>query len=290
MPVPTWLRHIQEVKLRHKQVLRLVKTLCETISNSAYGDASYYKDARYDMVRAIFAGIPEIIEEIANHFPGLVLETHNRMNFFQWAIVDRNERVFNLVYQMTYHQHVTGALNCNGYNILHLAGRAPPPNSPVRFPALQVQRELQWFEEVKKFVHPEFREFRNADGHTPQELFTKEHKDLVAEGGKWLKETANSCTVPAALIITVAFAAAITIPGGNNGRFRTPNFLRQSGIHCLCHFRRNLSLHGCHFSVGVPVHPDLVSQRSRFSLHSSHEANSWTAHSIPFYNNNGGGI
>lgn len=146
--MPTWLRHIQEVKLRHNQVLRLVKTLCETISNSAYGDASYYKDARKNMVRAISAGIPEIIEEIAKHFPGLVLETHDGCNFFQRAIADRNERVFNLVYQMTYHQHVTGALTWNSWNILHLAGKKPPPNSPVRFPALQVQRELQWFEVI----------------------------------------------------------------------------------------------------------------------------------------------
>ncbi|XP_059310365.1 ankyrin repeat-containing protein ITN1-like [Lycium ferocissimum] len=47
-------------------------------------------------------------------------------------------------------------------------------------------------------------------------VFTDEHKELVKEGEKWMKETANSCIFVAALTATVGFAAAITVPGGNN--------------------------------------------------------------------------
>ncbi|KAK9072466.1 hypothetical protein SSX86_008900 [Deinandra increscens subsp. villosa] len=46
-------------------------------------------------------------------------------------------------------------------------------------------------------------------------VFTESHKELLAEGREWMKDTASSCTVVAALIVTMAFAAAFTVPGGN---------------------------------------------------------------------------
>ncbi|GJS21553.1 ankyrin repeat-containing domain, PGG domain protein, partial [Tanacetum coccineum] len=86
--------------------------------------------------------------------------------------------------------------------------------------ALEMQRELLWFQEVESIVPPYLREQRNSDGLTPHELFTKEHKDMVTQGEKWMKEIASQCMVVAALIATMVFAAAFTVPGGydqNNG-------------------------------------------------------------------------
>ena len=63
----------------------------------------------------------------------------------------------------------------------------------------------------------------NNKDMTPADIFTDTHKDLVKDGGEWLNKTSESCSVVAALIATVAFAASTTIPGGvreNNG---TPN-------------------------------------------------------------------
>lgn len=40
-----------------------------------------------------------------------------------------------------------------------------------------------------------------------------------------MKETATSCTVVGALIITIMFTAAFTVPGGNNGNTGMPLFL-----------------------------------------------------------------
>ncbi|KAH7841902.1 hypothetical protein Vadar_019404 [Vaccinium darrowii] len=79
--------------------------------------------------------------------------------------------------------------------------------------------------EVGKFILPQAREHMNADGKTPQEVFTETHKDLVKEGEKWMKDTATSCTIVAALITTVVFAAAITVPGGTNSDNGLPFFL-----------------------------------------------------------------
>lgn len=47
-------------------------------------------------------------------------------------------------------------------------------------------------------------------------VFRREHKELRKEGEEWMKKTADSYTITAALIITIVFAAAITIPGGND--------------------------------------------------------------------------
>ncbi|GKA96263.1 ankyrin repeat-containing domain, PGG domain protein [Tanacetum coccineum] len=41
-----------------------------------------------------------------------------------------------------------------------------------------------------------------------------EHKELVKQGERWMKETASQCMVVATLIATIVFAAAFTVPGG----------------------------------------------------------------------------
>ena len=68
---------------------------------------------------------------------------------------------------------------------------------------------------VESIVQPFLFEAQNQKGQTPQELFRESHKELVKEGEKWIKEIATSCIVAGALIVTIMFAAAITVPGGN---------------------------------------------------------------------------
>ncbi|KAK9289990.1 hypothetical protein L1049_008152 [Liquidambar formosana] len=86
------------------------------------------------------------------------------------------------------------------------------------------------FPEVESFVSPACREKENFGKKTPAVIFTEEHEDLVKEGEKWMKDTANSCTIAAALIATIAFAAAITVPGGNNGDSGLPIFSKDPGF------------------------------------------------------------
>ncbi|PHU17224.1 hypothetical protein BC332_12919 [Capsicum chinense] len=74
-------------------------------------------------------------------------------------------------------------------------------------------------QEVEKFVPPTFRTKRNSFG-----VFTEEHKELVKEREKWMKETATSCIFVASLTATVGFAASITVPGGNNQNSGFPLF------------------------------------------------------------------
>lgn len=86
-------------------------------------------------------------------------------------------------------------------------------------------------QEVEKFIEPSYKEALNTEKQTPRMVFTDKHKDLLREGQEWMKDTASSCTVVAALTVTMAFAAAFTVPGGNqdNGK---PLFLDE-GVFML---------------------------------------------------------
>ncbi|GKV35977.1 hypothetical protein SLEP1_g44164 [Rubroshorea leprosula] len=74
---------------------------------------------------------------------------------------------------------------------------------------------------------PECKEFVNRNGETPQQVFSRDHKQLAKEGEEWMKQTAQSYTFVGALIITIMFAAGFTIPGGNNQDTGFPIFLRK---------------------------------------------------------------
>ncbi|KAI3968431.1 hypothetical protein MKW92_012695 [Papaver armeniacum] len=117
-------------------------------------------------------------------------------------------------------------------NLLHFAGVLPSPSQldKISGAALQMQRELQWFQEVEKIVQSKFKEFINKEGITPAQLFTKEHKALKKDGEAWMKETANACMLVSALIATVMFAAAFTVPGGNVESTGTPFFLKTTAF------------------------------------------------------------
>ncbi|XP_031269044.1 ankyrin repeat-containing protein NPR4-like [Pistacia vera] len=113
-------------------------------------------------------------------------------------------------------------------NILHSAGRFVPSDQ-ILGPALQMQRELLWFKAVESFVHPSLQEQRNESNKTPRQVFTESHKNLVREGERWMKDTGSSCIIASTLIITVVFAVAFTLPGGNTND-GIPTFLSKKSF------------------------------------------------------------
>jgi hypothetical protein len=82
-------------------------------------------------------------------------------------------------------------------------------------------------QEVESISVPKIKNYVNHQGFTPRELFTENHKDLKKEGEKWMKGTATSCTVVGTLIVTIMFAAAFTVPSGNNQATSFPIFLNE---------------------------------------------------------------
>ncbi|PON82527.1 PGG domain containing protein [Trema orientale] len=122
----------------------------------------------------------------------------------------------------------------SGNNMLHVAGLLAPSNqlNRIQGAALQMQRELQWFKEVERIMSPDRLESKNNESKTPRESFTKNHCTLMKAAEEWMKGTATSCTVVGALIVTVMFAVAFTVPGGNNqdgiltSRYAEEDFLK----------------------------------------------------------------
>ncbi|XP_031250761.1 uncharacterized protein LOC116108658 [Pistacia vera] len=111
-------------------------------------------------------------------------------------------------------------------------GRNLAPKSQLnRIPraAIRMQHELQWYKEMEKLVPPDYKEEKNSKGETPRMVFMEEHKGLVKEGEKWMKESATSFSLAAALIATIVSAAAITVPGdySDDGR---PTFHKRASF------------------------------------------------------------
>ncbi|KAL7252741.1 hypothetical protein ACSBR1_007332 [Camellia fascicularis] len=213
------IKDIREKKLVHEQAVELVKFLCDQIANANYSTAR--KIFSLSLEQATSAGIYEIVQEILKSYPDAIsLQNKKKHSIFHQAIVCRHEKVFNLVRQVG--KSITvflGQCDDSQNNALHLAGFLAPQEQLYRRAgaALQMQRELQWFKEVEKRALTQHKEKKNREGKTPAQIFTETHKDLIKDGEQWLKDTANASTIVAALIATVVFAAAITVPGGNNG-------------------------------------------------------------------------
>ncbi|XLR21696.1 hypothetical protein S83_014418 [Arachis hypogaea] len=89
-----------------------------------------------------------------------------------------------------------------------------------------IPSQLRFFlQAVEEIVHPKCKEAKNQDGKKPREIFMEQHKELAKEGEKWAKETAGAFSIVGTLITTILFAAAFTLPGGNNQHNGEPMFL-----------------------------------------------------------------
>ncbi|KAM3694299.1 hypothetical protein ACJW31_07G047500 [Castanea mollissima] len=183
-------------------------------------------------------GNAELLIIVIRSYPDLIWKTDAKCgSIFHIAVLYRQETVFNLIYEIgAIKDMLLTYTDDEGQNILHLAGKLAPASrlNTVSGAALQMQRELLWFKEVQKMVQPPYLQMESKDkkgkrgkkGRTPWDLFTDEHKYLKTCGEKWMKDTANYCMVVAALIATVVFAAAFTVPGGNKGDTGIPVFLK----------------------------------------------------------------
>jgi hypothetical protein len=65
-------------------------------------------------------------------------------------------------------------------------------------------------------------EAENGDGKRPFEVFCESHGEQMKAAEQWTKGTATTYITVASLILTVMFAAAFTIPGGNNQQTGMP--------------------------------------------------------------------
>ncbi|XP_031276074.1 uncharacterized protein LOC116134521 [Pistacia vera] len=220
------IKNIRDIKLTHIQTLQIVRILCHG-NKVTWNRKEALQTFDFPILEAAELGICEIVNEILNaYFYAFAYRYgHNGPGLLHMAILHRQEKIFKILKERNVRQPTWKAANTGGKtdNLLHLAGQLAA-SSQISSAALQMQRELQWFKAVESYVHPSLQEQRNENNKTPREVFTEEHKELVKQGEQWMKGTAASCSVVAALIITVVFTAAFTVLGGNNNN-EIPNFL-----------------------------------------------------------------
>ncbi|KAE9448594.1 hypothetical protein C3L33_19508, partial [Rhododendron williamsianum] len=147
------IKSVRETKLLHYQALNLVKRLYYSVEETDLLNAA---EILIEPLRnATCVGIHEIVEEILESFPSAIhLKSETDQSLFHLAIVYRQENVFNLIYQMEEDQRAILSMpDASTNNALHLAGNLTPQQqlllrASAPGAALQMQRELQWFEVI----------------------------------------------------------------------------------------------------------------------------------------------
>nr|XP_043634216.1 uncharacterized protein LOC122605357 [Erigeron canadensis] len=197
--------HITKMQLKTQNIIR------GTDAKDTHSSGALYTAA--EMGNTIF------LVELIRRYPDIMWKVNDsNQTIFHIAVENRHEGIYNMLYEIGYMKDsITSLDDENGNNMLHLVAKIAKKKKLEQVPRVmfQMQRELLWFKEVESMVNPSCIERKNKDGLTPHELFTKEHEDLLSQSVEWVKGTANQCIVVAALVATIAFAAAITVPGGN---------------------------------------------------------------------------
>ncbi|KAF9663462.1 hypothetical protein SADUNF_Sadunf17G0052600 [Salix dunnii] len=213
------IKKIYDMKKIHIYSDKILQCMCEHISKLDYErlcEANIHKALQ----GAVQTGMVEFVSEVIKYCPYVMNSGDNRSRtLFMSSIENRHEKVLSLLYgREASRVAFVSLIDSNGNTMLHMAAKLSPPSQLARIfgAALQMQRELQWYKEVESMImNPTLKDVPNKNRQKARELFTHDHKDLLEKGEQWMKGSATSCTVVGALIITMMFTVAFTVPGGN---------------------------------------------------------------------------
>ncbi|OMP04762.1 hypothetical protein COLO4_09337 [Corchorus olitorius] len=228
------IKELYDLKVSHgynQTILEMLTPIMTTV-NYKYIRSVGIKEV---IINAVKFGITKVLVELIRVNPDILMFRDDMgRNIFLLAVLHRQEKVLSLIYGIGALRKVHFRSTCDrdGSTMLHLAGKSPPQRliDDIQGPALLLQRELQWFEEVAYILEPVDRGATNRDGKTADDLFEENHREMVNQAEKWMKDIAQSSTVVGALIITVMFAALFTLPGGNNQDTGIPLFLHKKAF------------------------------------------------------------
>ncbi|RZC47942.1 hypothetical protein C5167_040886 [Papaver somniferum] len=235
------IKELYAQKLVHEEAATLVKDMIAQLEKlTTKTEALSFFENSYALKTAIKDGTTEIVEECLRVFPDLVWIETNNQTLIHIAIEERNETIVKLICETSDEDDKNELLSrgdTHGNGVLHFAAKLASSTqlNLVSGAALQMQREMQFFKGMEKMVGRTNRLVRNKDGNTAQFMFTKEHDKLRKDGEEWMKGTSSHCMVVAALIATVVFAAAFTVPGGsfsdgNDSKKGIPIFLHKTSF------------------------------------------------------------
>ncbi|XP_059438994.1 uncharacterized protein LOC132171636 [Corylus avellana] len=230
--------NLLELKKLHQQALQLLPKMWSQVKQM---NGDYVNGV---ILQAIKGGNFEFIDQIleVDHHLLYTTDTMGR-NILFYAVLYRQAKIFRHILQkiskLDAKNSIMNARDKSSNTILHMAAmlESSTKSDRLKGKVLKIKCEFEWFKvisldliflmclhlyafdcfkEVERICLPWIKEIRNDTKMTARELFTHNHKDMMKEGEIWMKGTATSSTVIGALIITIMFTAAITVPGGNN--------------------------------------------------------------------------
>uniref|UniRef100_A0A7N0TRI1 PGG domain-containing protein n=1 Tax=Kalanchoe fedtschenkoi TaxID=63787 RepID=A0A7N0TRI1_KALFE len=182
---------LREEEERHQFAEQLLDIIHKQI---LINKSAYFQELRVVIKTAANKGILEIVKMCLDIFPSLIWEQDDELQLNTWVLFQ----------------------SCD--DIMLLAAKPPLEHTLeyVTGSALQVQRELHWFEEVENVAFAMNYEKAINSKDDAHSKFVENRKTLVQKGEEWMKCTATSCSVVAALIVTVVYQAVFQIPGGTD--------------------------------------------------------------------------
>ncbi|KAF9672130.1 hypothetical protein SADUNF_Sadunf11G0008700 [Salix dunnii] len=205
----------------------IIKQYPHAIKKLDVKNSSLTKEERIPLFLATRNGIEEIVRETIKLYPHAVEKLNDEgQSILDVSVMHRQKKIFSLVKQQKIplarlHRVIDNMGNTSLHHVAHMkyyrGGTKPGP-------ALKLQEELQWFEQVQEVIPSHYATLLNNEGKTAGDLFKESHEKQLENAQKWIKETTQFCSTVAAGVFTIVFAAAYTVPGGSdeNGK---PNFI-----------------------------------------------------------------
>ncbi|KAK3438711.1 hypothetical protein EUGRSUZ_C03494 [Eucalyptus grandis] len=229
------IKRLHEVKLRHVAAVKLAKQICLAISHMNITEIIEFFEDGDLLFQATTKGISELVKLCIQFFPDLIWISPYGVSLTRHAMIFRQERTLRLFLKVSSTNEMSlvpaPTRQESFYMMAAVASYDPKFDSEINVAgaAFKLQRELQWYKAVEKWVAPIARAGKK-DNKTYWNKFGENHKGLLVNGEKWMKDTANSCMLISTLIATILFAAAFTVPGGNDNNSGVPLLLGEDSL------------------------------------------------------------
>ncbi|KAJ6416356.1 hypothetical protein OIU84_002246 [Salix udensis] len=205
----------------------IIKQYPHAIKNLHETNSSLTREERIPLFLATRNGIEEIVWEIIDQYPHAIEKLNDEgQSILDVAVMHHQKKIFSLVKQQKVPLARLHRVIDNKRNTLlhHVADMEHYRGGTKPGPALKLQEELQWYEQVQEVIPFHYATLPNGTGKTAGDLFKESHEKQLENARTWIKETTQSCSTVSALVATVVFAAAYTVPGGSDDNGK-PNFI-----------------------------------------------------------------
>ncbi|KAI3973343.1 hypothetical protein MKX01_020718 [Papaver californicum] len=203
-----------------------------------------YKVRERPLILATKFGIVEMFKEIIEAYPESIelCDEEAGRNLLHLAAEYRHESIIEFLKSSSTNSKrnldiLVAGIDRDGNTPLHAAaklGKRKPWH--IRGAAQWMQWECVWFKRVKRMLPSHMLKMKNCNDQYADQVFTETHAVLRAQGEEWVKAGSNNCMLISALIATVMFASAFTVPGGFDSKSGRPILLENQDFSPFFHY------------------------------------------------------